>query len=112
MAIALTRRGAPAGHTGIKVVGQPDWETWSAGRPFDQQCDRTPLPYDPRSTSLIRASSGVMVKAVLNGLAILAAMVSAALWFWAEKVPLDPRRFSVYGGLQPEDQWLFTSKSG
>jgi hypothetical protein len=47
MAIALTRRGAPAGHTGIKVAGQPDRETWSAGRPFDQQCDTTPLPYTP-----------------------------------------------------------------
>ena len=41
------------------------------------------------------------------GLAVLAALVSATLWFWAANVPLRASDFAAYGGLPPDAQQQF-----
>jgi hypothetical protein len=53
-----------------------------------------------------------MLKVLVGWLAVLAALASAALWFWAARVPLDPRDFAAYGGLPPEAQRQFTKQVG
>lgn len=45
-----------------------------------------------------------MLRRIVNVLAIVAAAVSAALWFWVAHVPLDPREFATFGELPKTDQ--------
>lgn len=38
------------------------------------------------------------LKIVIGGLAVIAALFSAGLWFWAANINLDAAEFGAYGG--------------
>jgi hypothetical protein len=52
-------------------------------------------------------SRGMLRMVVFRWLAVMAALVSAGLWFAAAMVPLQASEFATYGKLTPEAQRLF-----
>ena len=51
------------------------------------------------------------LKTTFGWLAVVAAIVSAGLWFWAANVKLDAVKFSAYGGATPNSVKQFVKQA-